>query len=67
MRHVFPEVRMKAFRYEVGADGKKRLRQKTIVHTINPFNRNAAGIPKSRDEVIADVRAEVLAYERGED
>lgn len=35
-----------------------KARTKTVKteHTINPFNKNAAGIPKSREEVLACVR-----------
>lgn len=42
--------------------GRKVKRQRTFVNTINPFNRNADGVPKSRREVTADVRAKGDAW-----
>jgi len=38
--------------------GKKMSQQKTFEHTINPFNKNEKGIPKTYSEVLRDVRAE---------
>ena len=37
--------------------GKRMSQRKTFCHTVNPFNRNAAGVPKTRSEVFEDVRA----------
>lgn len=37
--------------------GKRTTRSITITNTINPFNKNADGAPKSYDEVLADVTA----------
>lgn len=42
--------------------GKKVRRQKRIWKTVNPFNRNANGVPKTRDEVYADVLAEAEVW-----
>lgn len=39
--------------------GKLVRRKTTIVHTINPYNKNAQGIPKSLLEVTMDVSAEL--------
>lgn len=37
-------------------------RSTTITHTINPFNRNSDGLPKSYAEVRADVDALAAAW-----
>ena len=39
--------------------GKKLRRVVSETYTVNPFNKNAAGEPKSHGEVYADVVAEV--------
>ena len=41
--------------------GKSRKRIFTVENTINPFNKNAQGFPKSATEVRADVEAQVDA------
>jgi hypothetical protein len=35
--------------------GKKFNRQRTFTNTVNPFNKNAAGVPKSWSEVEENV------------
>lgn len=42
--------------------GKRVTRSRTFEHTINPFNRNADGAPKTYSEVRADVVAEADAW-----
>lgn len=42
--------------------GKNTTRRKTFEHTINPFNKNADGQPKTYDEVRAAVNAEANAW-----
>lgn len=42
--------------------GKRRVRQTTICHTINPFNKNNDGQPKSFYEVLADVENELSQW-----
>lgn len=37
---------------------KSRTRSKTFIHTVNPFNKNKAGVPKSYAEVREDVKKE---------
>lgn len=41
--------------------GKRRSRTFRITHTINPFNKNADGSVRTRDEVAACVREELAA------
>lgn len=36
---------------------KRTTRSITVTHTVNPFNKNADGVPKSYEEVLADVTA----------
>lgn len=43
--------------YKCTRCSKKRTKIVKTEHTINPFNKNAAGSPKSREEVLVDVRA----------
>jgi len=38
--------------------GKILRRAKTFDQTINPYNRNAQGMRKSREEIMAELRAE---------
>lgn len=39
--------------------GRKRTRTATVENTINPFNRNSDGLPKSRAEVTVDVERQL--------
>lgn len=39
--------------------GKPTRRNVKVEHTVNPFNKTADGRPKTREEVAADVRAEL--------
>jgi hypothetical protein len=56
-RYTFDEVAIKAtFRWK--EDGKSRQRTKTFWQTMNPFNVNADGLMKSRDEILEQLRAE---------
>jgi hypothetical protein len=42
--------------------GKPVRRQRTFGQTVNPYNRNAAGQPKSRQEILAELRDEAQAW-----
>jgi len=44
--------------------GKKLRRQTTFSQTLNPFNRNAEGQPKTRQEILAELRAEAAEWEQ---
>jgi hypothetical protein len=46
-------------RYECscGGCGKKLIRKATVEHTVNPFNVNDTGAPKTRSEVYRDAQA----------
>lgn len=43
--------------------GKKRSRTVRFVNTVNPFNQNAAGLPKTREEVWQDVSDQRRAWQ----
>jgi len=52
---VFPQVRLRFWKKGKCKCGKMRRRTTTIIHTVNPFNKNADGVPKNVCEVRADV------------
>jgi hypothetical protein len=43
--------------------GKKLKRSTTLSQTINPFNRNAAGDPKTRQEIRAELKAKAETWQ----
>jgi hypothetical protein len=43
--------------------GKRRRRRKRLWQTLNPWNKNAAGEPKSGQEIMAELRIEGKAWE----
>lgn len=43
--------------------GRKRNRSTTFMQTLNPFNKNAAGRPKTYDEIWEELSAEAKAWE----
>lgn len=62
----FNEVSLTAAR-TVLIDGKKRRRQKRFWQTINPWNTRADGLPKTREDILAELRAEAAAWQRDGD
>lgn len=60
MRIVFEVVkRTQSVKYNCRGCNKPRTQVAKVENTINPYNRNAQGVPKSREEVLADVCAEL--------
>lgn len=57
-RYVFQEVALKAVFRWTDADGKKRQETRKFFQTINPFNTNAKGQPKSQAEILAELKFE---------
>jgi hypothetical protein len=53
----FERVRIKAVR-RWKENGKSRQETKVFEQTINPFNRDSAGIPKSRAAIVSELQAE---------
>ena len=54
----FEEVSIKATRRWIDSDGKKRQQTKKFYQTLNPHNRNSEGNPKSRQQIIEEIKAE---------
>lgn len=44
--------------------GRLRNRQRTFWQTLNPFNRNADGVPKTMVEIEAELGVEAAAWKR---
>lgn len=53
----FQEVKIKGVK-RWKEDGKVRQTTKVFMQTINPFNKNAEGYQKSRDEILEELREE---------
>lgn len=62
MRIYFEKVSLYGSKAGKCGCGKRRQRKVTITNTINPFNKNSEGAPKSREEVLADVKKELDAW-----
>lgn len=43
--------------------GKKVRRQRTFSQTLNPFNKNAAGLPKTEVEIARELVAKAEAWQ----
>jgi hypothetical protein len=59
----FQEVAVYATKASKCDCGKRRSRKQKFWQTINPFNKNAAGQPKSRAEIRQELAAEAMAWE----
>lgn len=59
---VFPVVAVIGVKSGKCLCGKKRIRREKFEHTINPFNKTPSGREKTREEVLADVKAERDAW-----
>lgn len=59
---VFQEISVSATKRWKDADGKARQQTRKFTQTHNPFNRNAEGLPKTRDEIAREVMAERAAW-----
>lgn len=63
MRMSFNEVSIKAVRrFKDPETGKSRQQTKKFYQTLNPFNMNAAGLPKTSAEIMVEIRAERDAW-----
>lgn len=62
-RHTFKKVTYTADRW-VLVDGVRKKRQKTFYQTINPFNVNAEGLVKTRQEIMKELIAEGEAWKK---
>lgn len=63
MKITFEAVRIAAHdRFNCAHCGKRRERVREFEQTLNPFNRNEKGEPKSREEILAEVREEAKVW-----
>jgi hypothetical protein len=58
MRITFPEVALRSTKSGRCACGKRRQRSEKFFQTINPFNVNALGKPKSAAEITEELKQE---------
>lgn len=62
-RYVFEEVTVPASKnVKCATCGKSVRRSKTFMATLNPFNVNEAGDPKSRGEILVGLRQKATAW-----
>jgi hypothetical protein len=61
MRLTFDEVKLMTTRSGKCAGGCGRRTRRTIrvMQTLNPFNKNRVGVPKSREEILTELRAKL--------
>lgn len=57
MRITFDEVAVKATRRWTDEGGKKRQETRKFFQTVNPFNKNADGSVKTRDQIMREITA----------
>lgn len=63
MKVTFNAIREKAKKSGVCREcGKRCSRSTTFEQTVNPFNRNKAGMQKSQDEIRAELRVLVKTW-----
>lgn len=63
--YTFPVVHYRATKnLPCPGCGKKVRRQWTVEHTVNPYNRNPDGQPKTHEEVFEAARAEGRQWEQ---
>ena len=55
---VFERVGFKREKIGKCQCGKRRVRRKEFWNTLNPFNKNAEGKPKTREEILVKLREE---------
>ena len=56
--YTFQEVSIKGVKRFVGEDGKKKTRTMKFCQTLNPFNKNADGSVKNRDQIMVEITKE---------
>lgn len=63
----FEKVAIKRTKKWKDPDGKRRQLTKEFCQTINPFNKNAKGLLKTRQEIIEELSEEAKRWEDGID
>jgi hypothetical protein len=64
VRIGFAVVEMTGYKSGKCKCGKHRRRQKTFSQTINPFNKNAEGMPKSREEIYQELKETIAKWKK---
>lgn len=57
-RIYFDEVSVIAVKKWIDETGRKRQKTKKFYQTLNPYNQNVHGVPKSRVEIMNEIMAE---------
>lgn len=61
MKIRFEEVKISATRRWT-ENGKRRQETRVFMQTINPFNKNADGLPKTREQIFQELKTERDAW-----
>lgn len=61
--YKFDEIKKAGQRRYKDENGKWRYQKKTFYQTINPFNVNADGVPKTRQEIYAELNEEIRRWQ----
>lgn len=56
MRITFTQVTYPAQKSGVCVCGKRAVRKERFWQTLNQFNKNAGGVPKTRDEILTELK-----------
>lgn len=59
IKYTFDEVKLTGQRRWKDETGKWKYQKKTFGQTLNPFNVNAEGVPKTRKEIYVELHAEI--------
>ncbi len=63
VRTTFDEVRRPVtFTGKCTACGKRLVRKTTVWQTVNPYNRNSDGVPKSSEEIMRELHVEAAHW-----
>lgn len=62
MRYIFEEVAVKATKRWTDETGRKRQQTRKFFQTLNPFNKDADGNPKTAQQIMAEIRAQRDAW-----
>lgn len=58
MKYTYNEVSIKATKRWKDENGKWKSKTKKFYQTLNPFNKNADGSLKSREQIMSEIMAE---------
>jgi hypothetical protein len=58
----FEQITVKAIRRWKDKHGLRKQETRSFTQTLNPFNLNARGVPKSRQEILAELYVQSAAW-----